>query len=399
MTPPLIISASRLVTPDRVIEDGGVIVQYGRIQAVGLSHELPYIPGAERLDFPGKILAPGLIDLHIHGQNGYEAGADSGAIQVMADAICWSGVTSFLPTLSFAPTPEALCSRLQRAANEIGALKHGAQALGIYLEAPFLSPSPGTVWDRYPPSGLSAGKMARLPSVQELYEYHAAASGWLRIMAIAPELPGAPEVIAEIVRLGIVPSAAHTCASYEEMIQAVNIGLKSATHLYNGMRRQDHREPGVIEAVLACDALVAELIPDFIHVLPPAVEIALRCKGAERLLLVTDNTRFAGLPDGVYEDDQGRHVIKEQSRAYIPGWTLAGSVSPFNKNLRNLVEGLGITLPQAFRMGSLNPARLIGMDSKKGSLEPGKDADLIVIDDQIEVQAAIVGGRQVEKDT
>ena len=208
------------------------------------------------------------------------------------------------------------------------------------MEAPFLSASSGTKWDRYPPSGFSAGKMVRLPYIKELHEYIVAAEGQIRVIAIAPELEGAIEAIREMSQMGIVPSAAHTCASYAEIMVAIDAGLKSATHLYNGMRRQDHREPGVIEAVLTSDEISAEIIADFEHILPPAIEIALCCKNVEQLFLVTDNTKYAGLPDGIYSDDQGRQIVKEQFRAYLPGWSLAGSVSPYHKNLKNQIHGL-----------------------------------------------------------
>jgi N-acetylglucosamine-6-phosphate deacetylase len=212
-------------------------------------------------------------------------------------------------------------------------------------------------------------------------------------MSIAPELPGALDVIREMSRLGIIPSAAHTAANYEQVVEAIGAGLRSAAHLYNGMRRQDHREPGVIEAVLTRDELAAEIIGDCIHVLPPAIDIAIRCKGLDRIVLVTDNTRFAGLPNGTYEDDLGREVVKDDEKVHIPGWALVGSISPLNRNVRNLVVRVGLSLPAAVRTASLSPARLLGIDGRKGSLAVGKDADLVVFDDRLAVRATMVMGR------
>ena len=196
-------------------------------------------------------------------------------------------------------------------------------------------------------------------------------------------------------RLGIVPSAAHTAASYKQVVAAIEVGLRSATHLYNGMRRQDHREPGVIEAVLSRDELMAEIIGDCVHVHPPAVDIAIRCKGIDRIVLVTDNTRYAGMPSGTYKDDLGRDIVKDDEKAHVPGWTLAGSVSPLNRNVRNMIIRVGRSLPEAIKMASLNPAHLIGVADHKGSLEVGKDADLIVIDEHLEVYATMVNGNWV----
>ena len=171
--------------------------------------------------------------------------------------------------------------------------------------------------------------------------------------------------------------------------------MKSATHLYNGMRRQDHREPGIIEAVLTCNDMVAEMIGDGIHVHPPAMDVALRCKGIEGIVLVTDSYTFAGMPNGTYQDDSGREVVKTDMEAQVTGWTLAGSVSTLSRNVRNVVEQVSISLQDALRLATVNPARLIGVDDHKGSLEAGKDADLIVIDERVSVHATMVGGRFV----
>jgi N-acetylglucosamine-6-phosphate deacetylase len=267
--------------------------------------------------------------------------------------------------------------------------------LGIHMEGPFLSKAGKGEWDRYPPSGYLAGTMARDPSVDELRLMAQAAGGHIKIMSISPELDGALAVIEDMCCLGIVPSAAHTAASYEQVVAAIEVGLKSSTHLYNGMRRQDHREPGVIEAVLSRDELMAEIIADCVHVHPPAVDIAVRCKGTDQIVLVTDNTRFAGLPNGIYKDDLGRDIVKDDEKAHVPGWTLAGSVSPLNRNVRNMITQVGCSLPEAVKMASLNPARLIGVGDCKGSLEIGKDADLIVIDEHINVHATMVNGNWV----
>jgi N-acetylglucosamine-6-phosphate deacetylase len=130
-----------------------------------------------------------------------------------------------------------------------------------------------------------------------------------------------------------------------------------------------------------------------VHVLPPAVEIAIRCKGVDNIILVTDNTKFAGMPNGEYKDDLGRDVVKDDEKVHIPGWTLVGSVSPLNRNVSNTITRVGRSLPEAFKMAALNPARLLGLENQKGSLEPGKDADLIVVDDQINVHATMIRGK------
>jgi N-acetylglucosamine-6-phosphate deacetylase len=335
--------------------------------------------------------------VHIHGFTGVDVGDSSAAAQQVADTLPQYGITGFLPTLSFAPSVDELCRKLDATASAIERQRSGARMLGINFEAPFVTRAGKGPYDRYPPSGLSAGKMARDPSVVELNRYADAARDQIKTMIIAPELEGALEVIRAMRARDIIPSAGHTAASYDQVVAGIEAGLGMVTHLYNGMRRQDHREPGVIEAGLIHDELIAEIVGDCVHVLPPAIEIAIRCKGIDGLVLVTDNTKFAGMPNGTYTDDQGREVVKDDEKVHIPGWTLVGSVSPLNHNVRNMVHRLGRTLSEAFRMAALNPARLLSLDRDLGSLEPGKDADLIVMDDLINVHRTMIKGEWVHK--
>jgi N-acetylglucosamine-6-phosphate deacetylase len=147
--------------------------------------------------------------------------------------------------------------------------------------------------------------------------------------------------------------------------------------------------------VLVSDEIMAEIIADCVHVLPSALDIAFRCKGPDKLILVSDTLKYAGLPNGTYIDELGREIVKDDEKAHLPGWTLAGSISPLNRNVRNMIQHVGVTLPEAFRMASLNPATLLGFGSQKGSLDVGKDADLIIIDEQFNVEAAMVNGRWI----
>lgn len=392
---PQVLIAGQLVTPEEVICGAAVVIENGKILALGQKGEIGIPDACDVLNLGDKTIAPGLIDVHIHGFAGVEVGKSVTDALYIAEAIARHGTTAFLPTVSFAPTLDGILEMLETTAQAIATASGGAQMLGIHLEAPYFSKAGKGPWDRYPPAGFLAGSMARDPSVEELRLMAQAATGHIKIMSIAPELDGALEVIEDMCRLGIVPSAAHTAASYEQVVAAIEVGLRSATHLYNGMRRQDHREPGVIEAVLSRDELVAEIIGDCVHVHPPAMDIAIRCKGTDRIVLVTDNTRYAGMPNGTYKDDLGRDIVKDDEKAHVPGWTLAGSVSPLNRNVRNMIIRVGRSLPEAIKMASLNPARLIGVADHKGSLEVGKDADLIVIDDHINVYATMVTGKWV----
>ena len=388
----IVIHAGRMVLTGTVVEDAILVIEAGKIAAAGKSGEFELPENVPCFSFPDKIIAPGLIDIHIHGFTGVDVGQSNTAAQKVADSITQYGITGFLPTLSFAPSVEQLCQMLDSTASAIENQHTGAQMLGINFEAPFITRAGKGPYDRYPPAGLSAGAMAHDPSVDELALFADSARGHIKTMIIAPELNGALDVIYAMRVHGIIPSAGHTTASYEQIVDAIHAGLGLVTHLYNGMRRQDHREPGVIEAALTHDELVAEIVGDCVHVLPPALEIAIRCKGVDGLVLVTDNTKFAGMPNGVYEDDQGREVVKDDEKVHIPGWTLVGSVSPLNWNVGNIVHRLGHSWPEAFRMAALNPARLLSLQDRKGSLEPGKDADLIIIDEQINIHRTMIQG-------
>jgi N-acetylglucosamine-6-phosphate deacetylase len=388
-----VILASKLVMPEKIISDAALVVKDSKIQAVGEKETIQIPESANILEYSDKIIAPGLIDIHIHGFDGVEAGHSVEDTIQIAQSIARNGTTAFLPTVSFAPTLEGMLEMLDITAQAIETEQDGAQMLGINFEAPFITRKGKGPWDRYPPAGLSAGKMARDPSVKELRQMAQAARGHIKTMIIAPELEGALDVIREMRKLGIIPSVGHTAASYEEVVKGIEAGLLLATHIYNAMRRQDHREPGVIEAALMRDELTAEIVGDCVHVLPPAVEIAIRCKGVDNIILVTDNTKFAGMPNGEYKDDLGRDVVKDDEKVHIPGWTLVGSVSPLNRNVSNTITRVGRSLPEAFKMAALNPARLLGLENQKGSLEPGKDADLIVVDDQINVHATMIRGK------
>jgi N-acetylglucosamine-6-phosphate deacetylase len=213
-------------------------------------------------------------------------------------------------------------------------------------------------------------------------------------MGIAPELDGALDVIREMVKLDIVPCSGHSAATYEQAMEAVQAGLSCAVHVFNGMIPLHHRRPGLLGAVLTCDEINAELIADGQHVSPVAMEILLRCKGVDGVHLVTDNTIWAGMPNGTYEDGD-RTIVKEDHRAYVMGGTLVGSVAPMNFCVGNIVRSVGCSLAEAIKMASLIPAVVIGVDDRKGSLEPGKDADLVVIDEEVKVYMTMVKGQEV----
>ena len=385
------IQAGRVLTPLKSIAPGTILIEDEKIVAVGRPTEVPIPAGATVIDATDKVVVPGFIDTHTHGRDGTYFGEDPATTAKLCRSIVSTGVTSLLPTLaSLLPTQYTVEMILDR----IGVVRQvmmqdtgRAEILGIHMEGPCLS-SADTA------RGSQLVTNLRKPSVEELHRMVEASEGTIRKMSIAPELDGALDVIREMVKSDIVPCAAHSTATYEQAMEAVQAGLSCATHVFNGMIPLHHRRPGLLGAVLTCDEINAELIADGQHVSPAAMKILLRCKDVDRVHLITDNTIWAGMPNGTYEDGD-RTIVKEDRRAYVVGGTLVGSVAPMNLCVGNIVRSVGYSLAEAVKMASLNPAIVIGVDDRKGSLEPGKDADLVVIDEEVEVYMTMVKGQEV----
>jgi len=224
-----------------------------------------------------------------------------------------------------------------------------------------------------------------------------AGEGMIRIMDCAPDLPKAMELIREIVRTGVTASCAHSKTDYDTFMRGVEAGIRHATHTYNVMSGMHHRRPGIVGGVLTCDAVVGELIADGFHVHPVAMDVLIRCKGFDRVCTVSDSTPLAGLPDGEY-DWHGRTVIKRNGISRLAGFdegqdgSMAGSEWPLNHDLWTLVDKLGLRLQDVVRMATLTPATTAGLEKEIGALEPGKYADLALIDERVNVYLTIVRG-------
>jgi len=382
------IEAGCLLTPFEEISPGVVVVDDGRIVAVGLPSEVVVPPAAEIIQAPDKTLVPGFIDTHTHGREGIYFGESTKTTIELCRSIVSTGVTSLLPTLaSLKPLQYDLEMILDgiRVVRRAQGQAWGAEILGIHMEGPFLS---GSDMAR----GSQLVSNMRKPSVEELDLMVEASDRTIRKMTIAPELEGALDVIREMVRLGIVACAGHSAASYEEVQEAVGAGLNCATHTFNAMLPFHHRQPGLLGAVLTNDSISAELIADGQHVVSAAMKILLRCKGPERVHLVTDNTIWSGLPNGIYQDGD-RKIVKKDKTAHVEGGTLVGSVAPMNHCIGIMVRQAGSTLCEAVRMASFNAAALIGCEDRKGSIEAGKDADLVLLGEDFSVHLTMAKGR------
>ncbi len=371
---------ARVLTPDEEIPRATVVLEQGRIVAV--DEGLPPPAGAQIMDLAGLTLAPGFIDIHVHGGGGFSLMTeDAGEIRSYARWVVSKGVTAFLPTLVAARRLQM--ERWLATAASVGErLPGSASPLGMYLEGPFVNPKRKA---SFPPEGL------RPPDVRELLAHVRTARGRLRLIALAPELVGAHELIAAARDQGLVVSIGHSDATYEEALEAISLGATHATHCFNAMRPFHHRDPGCLAAIFASPQVAAELIADGVHVHPGAMALLLRAKGPQRTILVTDGVAPAGLGPGTYSL-AGRQIEVMGGMANLADGTLAGSVSTMDQMVRNLVR-LGLaTLQQALRMASLNPAAVLGLEGSKGRIAPGFDADLVALDDALGVAMTFVDG-------
>jgi N-acetylglucosamine-6-phosphate deacetylase len=371
---------ARVLTPDEEIPRATVVLEGGRIAAVG--ERLPPPAAAQVIDVAGLTLAPGFIDIHVHGGGGFSLMTeDSEEIRSYARWVVSKGVTAFLITLVAAARPQM--ERWLAAAASVGEnVPGGASPLGIYLEGPFLNPKrKGAI----PADGL------RPPDVSEFLAHVGTARGRLKTIALAPELAGARELIVAAREQGVVASIGHSDATYEEALEAISLGVTQATHCFNAMRPFHHREPGCLGAVLASPQVAAELIADGVHVHPGAMALLLRAKGPQRTILVTDGVVPAGVTPGRYLLF-GQQIAVTRQVATIADGALAGSVATMDQMVRNVVQ-LGLaSLQEALRMASLNAAAALGLEGSKGRIARGFDADLVALDDGMQVAMTFVGG-------
>ncbi|NJN17468.1 MAG: N-acetylglucosamine-6-phosphate deacetylase [Oscillochloris sp.] len=337
---------------------------------------------AATIDLAGAIMLPGFVEVHTHGGGGHSLhSSDPAEIRAYAAWAPNTGVTAFLAGVVGVPggLPEAQIAAVVAAAQTPDP---GAEILGIHLEGPYISPLR---------RGAHPLTWLRAPDAAETMHLLEIADPWLRIVTLAPELPGAPEMIARLVSAGINVSIGHTDATYEQARAVIPLGIRHATHCFNAMRPLLHREPGPLGAIVEAEDVLGELIADGVHVHPAALRILLRALGPARTVIVTDALACAGLRAGTFSfAGQPAQVIDGAAR--LADGTLTGSVLTMDVALRNLVEQLGQELPAASTMLSYNPARAAGVGARKGRLRPGYDADLLILDSDLQLQATYCRG-------
>jgi N-acetylglucosamine-6-phosphate deacetylase len=384
-----VFTASRLYTPEQEIVNPLLVVEDGLISEVSTRSEKEISRNISLVDFGDAVLAPGFVDIHIHGGAGLDAmRALPSELPRLGKFLTTHGVTGYFPTTVAAPL-DATCAALGRLADAIETAAtttngHPVQArpLGLHLEGPFLSHKRRGV---HPPENLVA------PTVDIFERLWQAARGHVRMLTIAPEIPGAMGVIAEAARRNVCVSIGHSDAEMPVAQDAVTAGARHATHTFNAMRPLDHRDPGIIGEVLSDDRLSADIIVDGIHVAPPVVKVFLQAKGYERAVLITDAISATGMPDGRYQ--LGPIEVDVKDGKCTSNGSLAGSVLTMDRAVRNVTKFSHWSLRDAVRAATLNPARAAGLSARHGALTPGAFADFTVLSATGEVLKTIVGGR------
>jgi N-acetylglucosamine-6-phosphate deacetylase len=375
-----------MLTPLERVDDAVLVIEDGIISAAGTRAEMSIPAGARIIDFSDAILTPGLVDIHIHGAAGHDVmEGDADSLAAIERLLARHGVTSYCPTTVTAPLNETLAAleKLARAVESAKTITHAdrAQPLGIHLEGPFLSHArPGV----HPPVSLQPASERVFAPMWE------AAVGQVAILTIAPELGGALALIAEAAQRGVCVSIGHTNADSDEAKAGIKAGARHVTHAFNAMRRMEHRDPGVLGVVLTDDSITADIIVDGLHVEPEVVDLFLRTKGLDRAVLISDALSATGMPDGTYR--LGMFEVQVRDGRCESHGKLAGSVLTLDQAIGNVMRFARLSFQDGLRLATLNPARVLGIENRKGVLKPGADADIAVFTPEGTVRQTIVRG-------
>lgn len=385
------ISNAKIVTPYRIIPQGSVLISGDIIAAVSEGNIVA--ADALEIDAKGKYVAPGFIDIHVHGGGGHDfMDGNESAFLKIAETHVKYGTTSMLPT-TLTSEKEGLLETLTIYEEANRKNKSGSQFLGMHLEGPYFAMNQ---------RGAQDPRYIRDPDPDEYREVIAHSSS-IRRWSAAPELKGAIEFGRYLRKHGILAAVAHTDAIYEEVIDAFDNGYTLATHLYSGMsgvtRRNAFRYAGVIESAFLIDEMDVEIIADGVHLPAPLLKLVYKIKGADRTALITDSMRAAGMPPGnsiLGNLKNGLPVIVEDNVAKLPDRTaFAGSVATADRLVRNMMSLADVSLIDAVRMMTSTPARIVGVADRKGALAQGKDADIVIFDEKINIETTIVKGKVV----
>ena len=376
------IKVKSIYCEDKVLKDATIIVENNIIKDI-VKNELvlDYSKGLEIIDFSNYSIIAGLVDLHIHGGNGYDTmDANFNSLNEISKYLAKRGVTSFLPT-TVTDEMEKLKKAVVAVAENIGKVE-GAEIVGSYVEGPYITKEN---------KGAHPEHLIRTLRIDEIRELIELSKDTIKVLTIAPEKQNSKECIEYLVQRDVRVSMGHTNANYDEVVKAVRGGANISVHTFNGMRGFNHREPGVVGAVLTEDSVYCELICDLVHVHPAAIDLLLRCKNKDKVILMSDSMQAAGLEDGDYMLGALKVIVKD-SIARVESGSLAGSTTNVLAAIKNMIDKIGVNPIEAINMGSLNPSKLLGIDDTIGSIKIGKRANFVIVDDEFNVINTVVAG-------
>jgi N-acetylglucosamine-6-phosphate deacetylase len=386
-----VIHAGRILTPEEEITDAVIVVEGTRIAAIGHRDEVRIPPDAADYVAGEMTVVPGFVDVHIHGAGGHDVmEGNARALDRIAVTVARYGTTSLVATTVTAPIDET-CHSLEGIARYIRSHEQpkeleekgrlAAEFVGIHLEGPFISKARRGV---HPPDAIAR------PSVEVLQKFFDAADGLVKLVTIAPEIPGARELIEHAVAAKVVVAIGHSDADYDQARAAIQAGARHAVHMFNAMRPFAHRDPGIVGAILTDPEVTAEVIADGVHVAGPTIQVLLGCKGFDTVMLASDGIAATGMPDGNYRLGNFEVAVKDGVARNSEG-KLAGSTLTLDRALRYLVA-LGVPLKDAVRMATVLPARRLGLAGKKGIIAVGADADLVALTPDLRVAGVMTRG-------
>ena len=386
------IKNGRIMTPDGVIENGSIRIEGEKIAVIGRAGDVEFAEDAEVIDAAGKWVLPGFIDIHCHGAKGCDAmDGTLSDIETIASYHAAGGATAFLPTTA-SSSPEAILRALEAVREARTSEVNGAAVIGAHLEGPFFA---------YAKRGCHLPIYVRNPRPDEYLRMLDYADDIVS-MTLAPELDGAEALIKALVDKDIVVSIGHSEATYSQILKAVEWGASHVTHMYCAMstivKNGPARTIGVVETTLLLDSLTTEVIADGKHLPPELIKMVIKAKGLDKVCVVTDAMRGAGMPPGVYTfgPKDGQEAVVQDGMAVMPDRTgYASSVVRMNDLIKVLIGPVGLSLRDAVKMATIIPAGIIGVTDKMGSLKAGKDANITIASDNVDIHATVVEGRKV----
>lgn len=366
----------QIITEQEILKNH-VLIFDDKIVSIIPEEQLSQYGLSEKIDAMGRLVSPGFIDVHVHGCSGFDTmDDDKEALNVISNSVLKNGVTSFLPTsmtMEFSKVDQSM-ERIRQAMGH----SSGAQILGCHMEGPFINEVNKGAQDK---------RHILVPEFEKMKPH----LDVIKIVTIAPEVAKDDSFIRSCAQAGIIVSIGHSSATYEQGLAAIEAGASHMTHTFNALPPLHHRKPGAIMAAMESENVICELIVDNVHVHPAMQRLLLKMKGMDKLILITDAMRACMLCDGEY-DLGGQMVTVGNGEARLASGALAGSVLFMNQAVKNFMKNTGLDVMNAVKLVTMNPARQLGILAEKGSLVVGKDADIVIFDDRLEVFATIVGG-------